>query len=139
MPCAPSRPLPAPQILGQFNEIVPGAAERLITTAETEGEHRRSMERRFLKYSFWRELLGVGSGTIVSIVLIAMAAYVATYNTTVASFMASSSFVSAIAVILNKRAGSEQEEQEEQSKPNNNKEGDNLEEEVESKKASLPE
>jgi uncharacterized membrane protein len=43
-----SGPLPPPDMLRGYNEIVPGSAERLIRSFEKEGEHRRSCERTFL-------------------------------------------------------------------------------------------
>lgn len=38
-------PLPAPEILQKYNDIVPGAAERVIRMAEQQSEHRRHLER----------------------------------------------------------------------------------------------
>lgn len=37
-------PIPHPEVLRGFNELVPGSAERLISLAENESTHRRSME-----------------------------------------------------------------------------------------------
>jgi len=39
-----SGPLPPSQELMNYNNIIPGAAERIITMAEKEAEHRRSAE-----------------------------------------------------------------------------------------------
>ncbi len=38
-------PIPPPEILAKYEEIVPGAAERIIAMAELQGEHRRSLEK----------------------------------------------------------------------------------------------
>lgn len=38
-------PLPPPEILARFDQIVPGAAERIIRLAETEVAHRQEQER----------------------------------------------------------------------------------------------
>jgi hypothetical protein len=38
-------PIPAPSILRSYDEIVPGAAERIIAMAEREQEHRHAWER----------------------------------------------------------------------------------------------
>ncbi len=40
-----SGPLPPPQILRQFEEIVPGSAERILSAFEKESEHRREIEK----------------------------------------------------------------------------------------------
>lgn len=39
-------PIPHPEILRQFDALVPGTAERLITLAEEESRHRRALENR---------------------------------------------------------------------------------------------
>ena len=38
-------PLPPPSLLAEYDAIVPGFAERLLSNYEQEGEHRRSLER----------------------------------------------------------------------------------------------
>src|SRR6266702_7579052 len=40
-----SGPLPPPSLLGQYEQIVPGSAERIIRTFEAEVSHRHEMER----------------------------------------------------------------------------------------------
>ena len=39
-----SGPIPSPQILQQYNNIVPGAAERIIRMAEKQSDHRMALE-----------------------------------------------------------------------------------------------
>jgi uncharacterized membrane protein len=39
-----SGPLPPPEILAKFNEVVPGAADRLIAMAERQSAHREALE-----------------------------------------------------------------------------------------------
>jgi uncharacterized membrane protein len=38
--------IPPPELLARFDEIVPGAAARLILAAETESNHRRKLEQQ---------------------------------------------------------------------------------------------
>lgn len=40
-----SGPLPPPQILKGYNEIIPGAAERIMCMAERQAQHRQGIER----------------------------------------------------------------------------------------------
>ncbi len=40
-----SGPLPPPEMLAQYEEILPGAAERILSMAERQAEHRQKMER----------------------------------------------------------------------------------------------
>jgi len=42
-------PIPDPETLRKYDQIVPGAAERIIHMAEQEGEHRRRMEQLALE------------------------------------------------------------------------------------------
>ena len=44
-----SGPLPPPGVLKAYDEIVPGAAERIITMAESQAKHRREMEKQLLQ------------------------------------------------------------------------------------------
>jgi uncharacterized membrane protein len=43
-----SGPLPPPAILAQYDRVVPGAAERIITMAEEQSRHRRPMESQLV-------------------------------------------------------------------------------------------
>lgn len=40
-----SGPVPPPEILSGFEQIVPGAAERILAMAEENGKHQREMEK----------------------------------------------------------------------------------------------
>jgi len=42
-------PLPHPEVLRQYDQLSPGAADRIITMAEGEAAHRREMERQQLE------------------------------------------------------------------------------------------
>jgi len=44
-----SGPLPPPQILQRYDEILPGAAERILAMAERQGRHRQDLESRSLE------------------------------------------------------------------------------------------
>jgi uncharacterized membrane protein len=48
-----SGPLPPPNLLDGYENIVPGAAARILTLAEEEAVHRRRMERGFARYRGW--------------------------------------------------------------------------------------
>lgn len=40
-----SGPLPAPETLSQYNDIIPNGAERIMMMAESQSEHRKSLEK----------------------------------------------------------------------------------------------
>lgn len=49
-------PLPQPSDLAQFDAIVPGLANRIVTAWEEESEHRRAIERQEQR-SYYRDAL----------------------------------------------------------------------------------
>lgn len=48
-----SGPIPDPDSLLRYNEIVPGSADRLIALAEGESRHRRDQEQKQLEANIW--------------------------------------------------------------------------------------
>ncbi|MCP5112171.1 MAG: DUF2335 domain-containing protein [bacterium] len=42
-------PLPPPAQLAEYNEVLPGLAERIVTLTEEEARHRRSLEQKALE------------------------------------------------------------------------------------------
>lgn len=42
-------PLPSPDVFERYEMILPGAAERILTMAETQSQHRQEMERMQLE------------------------------------------------------------------------------------------
>lgn len=46
-----SGPIPHPEILNGYNEIVPGAAERILILAEEDAKHQREIERDALNFA----------------------------------------------------------------------------------------
>jgi uncharacterized membrane protein len=44
-----SGPLPAPEQLAQYNEVMPGLADRIVRMAEGEATHRRSLEQQLIQ------------------------------------------------------------------------------------------
>ncbi|PRD42089.1 hypothetical protein C5748_18210 [Phyllobacterium phragmitis] len=53
-----SGPLPPPQILEEFNNVVPNGAERIMAAWERETDHRHKMERRELTLVSTDAILG---------------------------------------------------------------------------------
>ncbi len=47
-----SGPLPPPEDLAHYDAICPGAADRIITMAESNMEHRQSMEKTLIKSEY---------------------------------------------------------------------------------------
>ncbi len=73
-----SGPMPPPHILEQYDKIVPGAAERIISLAEKQSDHRRGLENRVINsdiqnsrlgliFAFVIGVIGVGGGIFAAI------------------------------------------------------------------------
>ncbi len=54
-----SGPIPHPDILRGFEEILPGSADRIIRMAEKQSEHRQEMEKKMVHAEDRDSLLGV--------------------------------------------------------------------------------
>ena len=61
-----SGPLPHPEILAKYENVFPGAAERIFQMAENQANHRRSMEKDSLHFSARDSLLGILFGFIIA-------------------------------------------------------------------------
>jgi uncharacterized membrane protein len=66
-----SGPLPHPGHLEQFERVLPGSAERILSLAEKEQAHRHKWEQRELRSSVLTERIGLIGGIIVAVGLIA--------------------------------------------------------------------
>jgi len=80
-------PLPQPEILKQYDVIVPGLAGRIVAMAEAEASHRRMIETRTIDIQVedlrkfrGNEVLGQVFGFLIGISALACAAYVATHG-----------------------------------------------------------
>lgn len=54
-----SGPLPPPKIMRGYEEILPGAADRIMKMAEQQSAHRQSMEKKMIEAEARDSLLGV--------------------------------------------------------------------------------
>lgn len=64
-----SGPLPPPEILARYDEIVPGAADRILVMAEKQADHRRYLERRVIDSDMTRSAQGLILGFVLVLVL----------------------------------------------------------------------
>ena len=63
--------MPPPNILREYDEIAPNAAERILRMAERQAEHRNAIERGDSR----RATLGIIAGVIVALAALALPAY----------------------------------------------------------------
>ena len=62
-----SGPIPPPQILQQYNNIVPNAAERLIRMAEKQSDHRIGLETKVVDSNIVKSYMGMIFAAIIAI------------------------------------------------------------------------
>jgi uncharacterized membrane protein len=53
-----SAPLPAPETLAAFNQVLPGLAERIVTRFETEASHREELEVKMVEAAIGNQSRG---------------------------------------------------------------------------------
>ncbi len=103
-----SGPLPPPEIMQGYDQIVPGAADRIITIFESEVSHRQKMEEKQLdadikdkKVEHTLTFSGMLFGLIVSISLITVGGFLIYHDKAVAGyFVCISSMAGIIAAFL---------------------------------------
>lgn len=62
-----SGPIPPPQMLQQYNNIVPDAAERIIRMAEKQSDHRIALERKVINSNVNKSYIGMILAAIIAI------------------------------------------------------------------------
>jgi len=67
-----SGPLPPPEILKKFDEVVPGAAERIIKMAEDQFHHRTELEKKVIDSDIQRSKRGQVLGFVIAIIGLAV-------------------------------------------------------------------
>nr|WP_232843717.1 DUF2335 domain-containing protein [Secundilactobacillus angelensis] len=65
-----SGPLPPPSQLSQYEEILPGSADRILKMAENQALHRQNLETTVVKSNSRDSLLGVIFGFILGVMII---------------------------------------------------------------------
>lgn len=71
-----SGPIPDPHTLRMYDEIMPGAANRIMVMAEEQAKHRKELERTVIRSRSRDSLLGIISGFLIALVTILSGVYV---------------------------------------------------------------
>jgi len=61
-----SGPIPSPDILDRYNQIIPNAAERILTMAESDAQHQRDIEMLAIKCQASENRRGQYFGVVVT-------------------------------------------------------------------------
>ncbi len=62
-----SGPMPPPELLQKYNEVVPGAAERILAMAEKQANHRQTLELEVIMADVRRSNWGLVAGFVISV------------------------------------------------------------------------
>lgn len=101
-----SGPLPSPETFQGYENVLPGAAERIITMAEKQQDHRMGLESKHLNEQLFQSKLGQIFGLVISIVAIGAGTHL-TMNghDTVGGILLGTTLISLVTVfVLGKRA-----------------------------------
>ena len=66
-------PLPPPNVLKSYEDILPGATERILANFEDESQHRRQLEKQAFDSDSFRSKIGLFAGCFVALSLIGVA------------------------------------------------------------------
>ncbi|MGK7958482.1 MAG: DUF2335 domain-containing protein [Crocosphaera sp.] len=61
-------PIPPPEIIAEYETILPGSADRILSMTEKQVEHRMKLESKIVTTDGIRSYLGLGAGFIIAIV-----------------------------------------------------------------------
>lgn len=66
-----SGPLPPPELLERYNQVLPGAAERIIAMAEKQSSHRQNIEKEVISGNVFSQKMGLILGFALAMTAIA--------------------------------------------------------------------
>lgn len=93
--------LPHPILLKQFDDVLPGTAERIIAMTEKEGEHRRNLEKEIVNSEFKTQKMGIIFGFMIALIGIVGSVVLAFYDKIIAStVLGGSTLVSLVSVFI---------------------------------------
>jgi len=96
-----SGPIPHPIILRQYEELLPGAADRIIKMAEKQAEHRQELEKKNLDYSHGQITKGQYLGFFIGLISIIAGAYCSIQGATIpGSFIGTAGVVGLVTVFV---------------------------------------
>jgi len=101
-------PLPPPASLAEFDEVVPGSAERIIRQFELESDHRRALERGDAREHRRDKIAGQVLAGLFALGALSVSAYAISQGNTVAATVIGGATVATvvIAFLRNKKTGS---------------------------------
>lgn len=75
-----SGPIPHPEILGRYEEIIPGAANRILVMAEEQSAHRQGIEKSVVKSDILKSYWGLGAAFLLALLFGGMGSLLVYYG-----------------------------------------------------------
>jgi len=72
-----SGPLPPPELLAKYNEVIPNGAERIMQMAEKQQSHRHDLESTVIRGNVKSETRGQWMGLTIAVIVLGLGAYLA--------------------------------------------------------------
>ncbi len=96
-----SGPLPPPEVLKRFEEVVPGSAERIIKMAEGQFVHRTALEKKVIDSDIARSKLGQILGFTIAIIGLVCSVVISIYGNQIAgTILGVGTLVSLVSVFM---------------------------------------
>lgn len=92
-----SGPIPPPAILERYEKLIPGAAERILSMAEKQSNHRQAMEKRIIYSETFQAKAGMFFAFLIVIAALIIGGYLSLKNSPVSGLI---SLITAIGVIV---------------------------------------
>ena len=73
-------PLPPPDLFAKYEQVCPGAADRILRMAEDQSKHRQELEKKIVKSNSRDSLAGIICGLLIGITTIISGAFVAAHG-----------------------------------------------------------
>ena len=83
-----SGPLPPPNVLIKYEEATSGAADRIISMAEKQAQHRQTLEEKVVNSNIHNERLGMYFAFILTVSIMLLGAYLLMNDKQVEGFIA---------------------------------------------------
>lgn len=96
-----SGPLPHPELFEAYNNILPGAAERILVMAEQQAQHRIKQEQQLVKSALRQKTMGMILGCVLTILILAIVVCLAIYgHPTLAGILGTTTLLGVISVFV---------------------------------------
>lgn len=108
-----SGPIPPPEIMQGYENILKGSADRILSMAENQATHRMDIEKSVVKRSLNQKTFGLIMGSVIALVILGITVYFAVLGLVwLAGVLATTTFVAALTILILGRTPSNKDDKE---------------------------